>query len=272
MNDHKWGTVCGHWGDVLLSLQRYKEIVGEGNIVYLGPFSEIVDFLKTQSFIHDVVHLTEPHFLDVLIPVFRNQKRNWKKIFDPNNDIPEDKFISTHLTCEVNLWYDPQLSEEAVKWADEFAKTLPEVFFLIQPYSFASVEAKNHWSHWGQFIEKYVANSPFTFVLAGHNWPSEMQVFDHPRLINMVGNVPSVQHLYALSDRATGVISTSNSLAHWCVAKCKPITIMCNEICSHNDYYFRQALEAGKGQKHFITKNCSCDEAIDAARALFPYP
>ncbi|MFM9578071.1 hypothetical protein, partial [Streptomyces turgidiscabies] len=73
---------------------------------------------------------------------------NWQQKFNPDNTIPNELIVPTFLTNKINLWYDPVLSQDAIEWADQTAAHLPEIFFLCQPYSFASVTKRKHWGHW----------------------------------------------------------------------------------------------------------------------------
>lgn len=271
----KWGTICGHWGDVLLSVQKFKEDIGEGNIIYMGPFDEVVDFLKQQPFIHKVKHVKTKDFFGVIKHLFRSdaiEDANWKEKFNPDNSIPNDLILPTFLTKDVKIWHDPVLSPEALKWAEDTANHLPPVFFLCQPYSFASVSKRKHWQNWQASIRELVENSPFTFVMAGKDWPEDIYFKPHPRLINLANTIPDIQHMYALSNRATGVLTTSNSLAHWCAASGTPTVVVCNASCSNPEYFFRQALEAGGEHMHFVNSDASVAEAIDAMRSVFPFP
>ena len=53
----KYGTACGVWGDIIVGLGYFKNIIGQGEILYLGNNKQVVDYLKCQPFITDVRQL-----------------------------------------------------------------------------------------------------------------------------------------------------------------------------------------------------------------------
>ncbi|MFM9735638.1 hypothetical protein, partial [Streptomyces niveiscabiei] len=93
------------WGDVLLSVQRFRDELGEGNVIYMGPFDDVLDFLKQQPFIHEVKHVKTDAFFSVIRHVFEGGtlEPNWQQKFNPDNTIPNELIVPTFLTNKINL-------------------------------------------------------------------------------------------------------------------------------------------------------------------------
>jgi hypothetical protein len=63
-----------------------------------------------------------------------------------------------------------------------------------------------------------------------------------PDTISLYNEIPSMMHIFALARYATGVITTSNSLAHWCQIDDIPCLVICNRKSTRQNYIFRRVL------------------------------
>lgn len=260
---NKWGTACGVWGDIIVGLGYFKEYIGSGKILYLGNNNEIVDFLKVQTFITDVkkVPIDEYEWRRYWIyTVFNKTPDNYRDykttVESPflNSGYKPEEFMITHLTLEkakidqpIFQWTGVKLPDYVEEWAQEKIKTLPKHFYLFQPFSFNSNSASDHWRDWDQLAKLIIQRTNHKLVLIGHSWPPDCQtrskiMFDK-RIISLYNQVPSMMHIFALAKYATGVITTSNSLAHWCQAANLPCLVICNRKSTRKEYIFRRVLD-----------------------------
>jgi hypothetical protein len=260
----KWGTTNGVWGDVIVGLGYFLDKIKEGRILYLGNNDQIIQFLNCQPFITEVKKL----------PVI--DEREWQKYWmytvfnqtfkeDPNfKSYPEEPFIKagmskdsfkiTHLTLEdsritapIYQWHGVKLPRDVKDWAKNVAKTLPKEFYLFQPYSFNSNSPTDHWQDWNALAHYITTRTNKKLVLVGHNWIPKMEslssaMFD-PKIISLYNQAPSMLHIFALARYATGTITTSNSLAHWCQIDDLPCMVICNRKSTRPNYIFRRVLE-----------------------------
>ena len=285
-----WGSCAAHWGDVLCSLALFRDQIGEGNIAYYGSMPEIVEFLHAQPYIHQVKwilgedksfnHWWSQETLG-LNPqsIVIDPTHNWQDVF-VENGIPSKSLIRTHLHKE---WIDGPISfldsvslpMEATEWADRFRQTLPEDFLVLNPFSFASTSYSMHWPLWGVFMREMCSFTPkpLKWVLVGHQWHTKA-IHDHPgendNIVDMVDQIPKMMYVLALANMARGIMTTSNSLAHWGAVNSLPTSVMCNMRSSVPEYYFRRilnhpALECWNHDAILL-------DGLEAASRIFPYP
>ena len=260
----KYGTACGVWGDIIVGLGYFKHHIGSGEILYLGNNKQVTDYLECQPFIKRVIN----------VPV--TNEEDWKKYWiytvfgyavdhDPNYHIEvkdpffragykESQFTITHLHQELALpeqpiyqWEGNDLPKYAKDWAKEFAKTLPENFILFQPFSFNSNRPQDHWPHWDQLASMITSYTNQNLVLIGHGWlpgiANRSKNILSDKIINLYEKIPSMLHVFALAEYAGGIITTSNSLGHWCQIANIPCVIICNTKSSRPHYIYRRVLE-----------------------------
>ena len=113
---------------------------------------------------------------------------------------------------------------------------LPRPFFLLQPISLNTVRANAHWPYWQDLIHWMIHDKDKHFLLAGLNWESNPYA-GLGNVTNLVDKCPSQAHVFALAQISDGVITTSNSLAHF--ATCQGLkTIVCANKTSTNPKFF----------------------------------
>ena len=259
----KWGTTCGVWGDVIVGLGYFLDRIGEGKILYLGNNDQIIKFLNCQPFITEVRK----------IPVAEN--RDWAKYWmytvfnqtlkeDPDfTSFPEKPFYEagysdsnlkiTHLTkedCTIDaplyLWSGVKLPKEINDWAKEMASKLPKEFYLFQPYSFNSNSPQDHWQNWNGLANLITKRTNKKLVIIGNDWLPRIDYYSQSILssetISLYNQVPSMMHVFGLARYAKGIITTSNSLAHWCQIDNLPCLVINNRKSTRPNYIFRRVL------------------------------
>lgn len=254
----KWGTISGVWGDIIVSLGYFKEKIGHGNIIYLGNNKAIVDFLSCQDFIHEVKQIPES------IVNAENWNQYWMQaVFSPDSKIDDmfpylssgiskDIIVPTHITYKlmqpdqpVVQWSGGNLPVYAKDWASEYRKQLPKWFFIFQPYSLNSNPLHRHWNYWKYLALQLESYTPHAYVTVGTNWFPVMKnkVYDTPQFHNMVDKIPDMACVMALAELSSGIITTSNSLAHWAQVQSIPSVVICNKTSSRDEYMYRRVLE-----------------------------
>jgi len=213
-------------------------------MVLFSEIPEIADFVKQQPFVQDVILLT---------PDSREQYdelcAQWSQ--DPGLSeielarmagVSSAKVTVTHITEEYKAYgivqdnpFKLSLSHQAHLWADYIAEKLEEPFILVQPYSFQSSILKAHWRNWEQAIQWLLENSPYKVVIVGQH----VTVSGATKV-----DAPTMEDVFALAERAIGVITTCNSLSHFCKAEKIPAVVVVNECVDESDDVFRRSLNA----------------------------
>lgn len=257
MHNLRYGTCAGAWGDVICSLGNFRKHVGSGGVIFFGNDPTIVDFLACQEFIETVEYVRPAAGFD-WIPSFWNPMVNTPSPpFDPLDiitrglTIPRQLITPTHhnyasANTAVNFWSGGQLPEEAYLWADKICESLPRRFYMVQPYSLNSNGYNRHWPYWGTLMQNLLDSTAVSLVLVGNNLPQKLwgnRPGNHANLIDLIGKIPSMAHVFALSEKSNGIITTSNSLAHWCQVQSLPTVVCCNTTSSQHEYYFRKSLD-----------------------------
>ena len=249
-----WGVVSGTWGDVICQL-GYVQKSGIKNILYYGGSHPVMyEFLKAQSFIET---LEVAYCKDLKNFMATNRLLMRKSTFSEGMEIAlEGHSLSANMfsptsaimddnnadPSEIPIARNLKVPADCYAWADQIASQLNDDFYIIQPYSINSTTREAHWPHWHELIQWLAGDFSRDYVIAGSGWDAGLyKGFMHMR--NMVDQFPTVCHLYALAERSKGVITTSNSLAHWCVSQHIPVTVIANIISSEPNYFFRKVLQ-----------------------------
>ena len=250
----QWAIVSGAWGDVICEL-GYVKSSGAKNLVYFGPENPAMEsFLKCQDFVDNLI-LVKPADIDdfkaknSLLMYERTFLEGLKKIIK-NKDISPDDFYPTTTVMDKNRSWDRNieiaknlnLPQECHEWANDIADKIETDFYIIQPFSINTTTFAAHWPHWHEFIQWISGDLGKKYILSGIGWDSKLYS-NLPNVYNMVDKFPTVCHLFALSQKAKGVFSTSNSLAHWCVCQNIPATIIMNTISSDPTYFFNKVIQ-----------------------------
>jgi len=236
----KYGTTIGNWGDVICSLGLFQERVGTGGIVYYGGTDGMKEFLECQSFITDVKmtrHKDVEEFRSTMDSLWTPElyEQGLLKVLGNTGVNPED-VVNTALDFRENRNYKKdypiarnlELPIEAKLWAEQIGNNIPRPFYLLQPYSINTVTKSAHWPHWWEYILWLLRDQTKTFVTVGIDWDdSPLENFNNT--VRLVKKAPTMSHVFALAQLSDGVITTSNSLSHFCTSQ-KIKTIVCGNI------------------------------------------
>jgi hypothetical protein len=258
----KLGTTCGTWGDIIVNLGYFLNEIKEGKILYLGNNLQIMKFLEIQPFIKDVIRIETDElswqkywiytvfkqtFPDDIHYKITTEAPFIKAGYDPKNfEITHLTFEDTKVDAPIYQWHGVKLPEDVKAWAEEMASKLPNEFYLFQPYSFNSNNPLQHWPDWNYLCGLITARTNKKLVLIGNDWEPRIEELSNKilsnDLISLYNNTPSMLHVFALARHARGIITTSNSLAHWCQIDDLPCSVICNKKSSKQNYIFRRVL------------------------------
>jgi hypothetical protein len=254
---HTWGTAYGAWGDVLCSLGYFQKRVGEGGVIYFGHQVGMKQFLEAQPFITEVRTASAPPGFDWSRFVENEDVPLEKRTFDGlpiitgGSGVPPNEVVRCHLDYElkrepIRQWWGARLPAEVEEWAKGMRAKLPSQFRLFQPYSLNSNGYNRHWRGWGDLMRRMLSHSAVPMVMTGHGLPTDLwghRPPPQPGFIDLTEQLPSMMHAFALAQMSIGVVTTSNSLAHWCQIQSVPAVVVCNRTSSQPGYFFRRMQE-----------------------------
>ncbi len=262
----RWATAWAHWGDTIACMSYAKWILDKKgqatcNFVYTGPDGRIVDFLKAQPWIRNVVQglmstdynkayalacneMSDPAaWLPLITPAVADRDPLWPSIEDVTPTHPSFLQAKMYRTVPV---MDLQLPKACENWAERFWRTVQKrttgPVITVHPSSIWSESANNHWPHWKEAIGWLLEHTPYTYILSGlvEGFAPEG---GHPRLIDTVGKIPSCMEMLAISKKCAGVISTPNCVSLWSVSHDIPGLIMGNRVMDNFAYFFRRYVD-----------------------------
>ena len=127
---------------------------------------------------------------------------------------------------DIAFAYDLDLPEEARTWARDIVQSLPRPIFVVQPFSINTNALVEHWPYWNELLMWFAHDSDKQFIICGAGWDAS-RFNGINNVIPMVNKTPTMYHVFALAELADGVISTSNSLGHFCVSQRIPAIVCC---------------------------------------------
>lgn len=252
----RYGLVNGTWGDVICGLGYFqREFPEGGNIIYYGSVKYISEFLSAQSFIHDLVCI-EPR-------TYEDYSETLQLLWHPEHvdegvarvlagsRITKDQVVNTTVKFDFAREYETenlpvashlQIPDHASDWAADFARNLGRPFYILQPYSINTVGERSHYPYWRDVIEWIVRDKSKHFVIVGRGWPASIyEGFEN--VTNLVDKAPTMSHVFGLSNHSAGVITTSNSLAHWCVSQSISTACIATMRSSEPTHFFHRILK-----------------------------
>lgn len=257
-----WAIAAGAWGDVICELGYVQRAENRLNLLYFGWDNSglMRDFLEAQSFIGEVrtvKPLDKDDFKKTL------QLLIYDKTFPTalehilrDSDLAPGQFHKTVVPYDTNhewrtdipIGSNFTLPESVKNWALSIVAELRD-FFIVQPFSINTVNAQAHWPYWHELMQWIGADMGNRYVIAGVGWDAS-RYDEIGSFANMVDRFPSVCHLYALAEHAKGVITTSNSLAHWCVCQQIPAVVIMNAMSSDPNFFFNKAITGPNVNTH----------------------
>lgn len=146
-------------------------------------------------------------------------------------------------TLEPELWHpelDPKFTDCGREMVAKHRKGGRVI--LVQPRSDHSCPWAYHWQHWYTAIKELCANTRNTYLLVGQGWG---WYESHPRLVNLVDQIPSMAHVFGLAEACDGIITTSNGLSMWCRARGVRAIVCPNAAFDDDNNYFRRWVQGG---------------------------
>lgn len=252
----EWVTVAGNWGDVICSIGNARAVmertgVKSVGVLFYGSDPRVAEWLEAQPWVREVVAIIErdkkvmtPTFMRMCAARRIHAAGVWAELLEGigRADIGSRPVAFTHLDLasppRPQYWEDPVLSVESRAWADVQAKMVGEPFILLQPISLASNPMRNHWRFWSDAIEWVLEHSRVKVVLVGEKvwdepWPA------NPKLIDICGQTPSMQHVLALAERSSGCITTANNLPIYNVIAGIPSVVCITSTCGPETFYHK---------------------------------
>lgn len=259
MREAKYGICLGPWGDIICALGHFNQVAPGKECIYYGylsPQSTVLDFLNSQEYI------TRAHYVEP--DSYENYRVNNTMMWSANPDIRRDGInqalshsdFDPLTVADTNLNYSfagydapdiplaPYINvpEYCKVWAADVASYLPKPFYIVQPFSINTNQITNHWPHWSEYLRWMLHDQSKHYVTCGVHWDDSV-VSKISNATRMVGKTPTVMHLWALASLSDGVITTSNSLAHYCAVN-KIRTIVCAaERNSEPTEYFHHVIK-----------------------------
>jgi glycosyltransferase involved in cell wall biosynthesis len=249
-----WATCAGAWGDVMCcigyirAMMQTKEIEKIG-LIFFGRDRRIAEWLWLQPWVREVVEIIEPDQKAMTKTYgYLCQSKPWhgrRKFMEliegvGRLDIREDQIAFTQLCLaeqqEPVHWHGAVLPDKAKEWAGNVCSVIEGPFILLNPLSIASNEMRDHWRYWSHAITWILENSIIPVVMVGESlieWPA------HTRLVNVSGASRSMMDVLALAERAAGIVTTSNNLAHYSVIARKPCVCVAARTYGRDSYYHK---------------------------------
>lgn len=259
MSDYKYGVCLGPWGDIICALGHFYQLTPNKECIYYGylsPQSQVLDFLNCQKYISKA-HYVTPKDSD-------SYKTNNTMMWSSNPEIRRQGISNAFeyseydatLIADTNLNYaysgynapDIPLAPEinvpdyCKVWAEDVASYLPKPFYIVQPFSINTNQLVHHWPHWSEYLRWMLHDQTKHYVTCGVHWDDSI-VSKIRNATRLVGKTPTVMHLWALASLSNGVITTSNSLAHYCAANNIRTIVLAVERNSEPTEYFHQVIK-----------------------------
>jgi hypothetical protein len=210
----KWSLVYHNWGDMIIELGILYYYMGESDIVFNGKSKDMIDFLKAQNFIKNIIDIRHYN----LPPLAYNAVKMHKII---RNKYPNIKIILNcaywSIIVKSNMLPKFNLPENSKQYANNFFKPIKEKTIIIHPFSIASGQLKHHWAYWDELMEFLFCKFPqYTFILTGLDWDSS-KYSNLPNVINLIDKIPTNCHNFALTNLTNYIITTADSTSQWII-------------------------------------------------------
>jgi hypothetical protein len=228
----KWGVLTGNWGDVICSLAFFQQEIKSGGIIYYGHLgAAMVEFLMQQDGVQDVKLVPYSQSIEVIRKyrleiIGRKITEETKVDLIKGLDIAPEDVTSAYVDHEADALWEAEiphaenlkLPDHVTEWAQDLASTLPKPLVMIQPYSVNTNGIWEHWPYWRMLLRWIIGDQTKHFLICGKGWDT-FRLKGLSNVTCLVDRTPSQMHVFALAEHCESVISTTNSLAHWCIAK-----------------------------------------------------
>lgn len=258
--------MCGTWGDVICSLGYFqKSFPHGGKVIYYGGVKHVPEFLHSQSFLTEVINVRPRNSVDYYAVVDLLWSPDTVDLgverIIAGTRIPKANVVSTSVSFDYPGQYETDMPiarnlsvpSDIDNWSRDFASSLNRPYYVVQPYSINTVSERNHYPYWNDILEWIARDKSKHFVLVGKDW-NAVPYEGFENVTNLVNQTPTMSHVFALSSHAAGVITTSNSLAHWCVSQNLDTVCVATMRSSEPTHFFNRVLQ-GENFKLFTYYN-----------------
>ncbi len=277
-----WGTCFAHWGDVLAAssfAQWTMAQVGQQQcgMIYVGPDRHMAEFLIEQEWCREVVAINPPRYWDCYRDACHlcHEPGHWMQYLregvpgQPVAELPPSTEVwPTHYvprfghTLQITPSPKMRLPTHRVEWATDLLKAYRDgrKLVLLHPASVWSAGAGEHWPHWRAAVAWLLDQTDHTYLLTGLTpWDGN----SHPRLVNLIDQLPSCMELLALSEMCDGVVSTCNCVSLWNAMRKTPALILGNSAIAQADNFFRRWM--ARAPNVFLPVEATMDQFIQEA-------
>jgi hypothetical protein len=249
-----WTLVNGAWGDFFACYGNICKILEQrnldkSNVIYYGLDPDIKTALKKQNNVDKVVSLdiSNPELYFKYAGLAACDFSEWLRVTGLDQQFPE--IIPTHISryynienpTECNRIFQINIPDPLLDWSPFF--NLYNPYIIVQPFSCHSCTFDKHWPFWMEALEWILENTNKKVVLIGQLMSRMDHRFkfpwiEHPNLLNLVDQTPSMMDVYHLMNKASYVITTSNSLSMYSIITNKPSLVVCNQIIKEMANYY----------------------------------
>lgn len=252
---HSFGTAVGAWGDVLIDLGIFKGKLGRGNLILATLQKDVKEFCEYQPFIDKVYEINlkdQEDFLAIYHSICECARSIpdtfLQRLRDRAGVSAQEEVFRTSLDWAVRdskkvyhyegLKIPRKYWEEAFRLYNDFplGKSL-----LIQLYSINSSPLEDHWDKWGEAISYILNFTDYNVIIVGKGWKYICQ--ESPRVINLLDKTSSMITVFALANMVDKVLTTANSLSHFCKIQNLDMMLVGNKPLKNKESYFRKFLE-----------------------------
>lgn len=248
-----WATVAGAWGDVFCCCGNIKEILADKElesigVIYYGRDAKIADWLRMQPWVREVIAIVQPD-VDEMTRVFgylcqckpHHGRVMWQQMLKENNIEIEGTITYTQLCLaekrSPKYWTGAVLPKASVDWAASITSKIEGPFLLLNPLSIASNKMKDHWRFWSEAMVWLLENTRVPVVMVGENPIPGFEAYRY--LVDASGQSKSMCDVLALAELSSGIISTSNNLAHYSTICEKKSVIVAARTLGTDTFYHR---------------------------------
>jgi hypothetical protein len=227
----KWAVCVGDgYGDALATLGNAESVLkwsgGAIGVLHYGTSKGVADFLRSQPMVTEVRQIEPPDkgtFDEIANDAggyYSRPVSAWLPRILEGTGIDPAGVALTQVhwpwaTWTVNRPTNLVLPQEAHEWADAFRAEQGE-YLLVQPYSVGnSVTLTDHWPHWAAFMRWLIQTCEGSHRLVFVGQMPLHGLAGRPNVVDLIGQTPTMEHVFALAQRARGVVSTCNALGVW---------------------------------------------------------
>lgn len=280
------GTAIGAWGDSIASIAYAKEVVEffelpSLRMIHIGVDENISKFIERQPWCSECefIYMKPDKDYGQLVHSACNSnvdKMSWLPTLELSPEtisgiLPTNISYHSQTLPYIKIPEKLKLDPKAVSYASKLIKELrkdqkpDEGIYVLNPHSVQSTHWTSHWSFSGlaDMLEYLLLKTSHKYILTGQKLEVDVR---HKRLINLINQLPSMEYVYALSEKSDGVITCNNSLSMFSITNSVDTLVMCGSswkerksapsyFTSWTDRVPNTFLEYGEPFEKFIEKS-----------------